>query len=103
MKLSIDKSLHEKLRFFSSARFAPWHKGVDVSLCANDANDFTPDEIKALELEFSCFFGENSYDAEWRFIIGGVLVIEMSEGELFCSWIGAGRYRKKVAVAFEIR
>jgi hypothetical protein len=102
MKLTIKKQLYEKLRFFSSARFAPWHKGVDVSLCANDPNDFTTDEIKALELEFSCFFGENSENGPWRFIIGGNLYVELYGDELICHWFGGGGYRKGARIDFTL-
>lgn len=102
MKLKIKKQLYEKFRFIDWVSIDPWHKGTDIYFESKKGVSLTDDESKELKYEIDLFFGENSEDGQWRFIIGGMLSVELNGDEPICYWVGNGRYRKKVRIYFSV-
>ena len=100
MKLTIKKQLYEKLRLVDWVSIEPWHKGTDVDFVLREGVSLTDDESKELKYEIDLFFGENSENGQWRFIIGGNLYVELYGDEPICHWFGGGRYKKGVRIDF---
>ena len=102
MKLRINKELFNKLHLVKNVWFDVWPKGIDVCFDFRKGISLTDVESKDLENAFQVFFSENNNDGPCRFVIGGMLSVELCGDEPICHWIGNGRYRKKVRIYFSV-
>ena len=61
--------------------FDVWPKGSDVNINLSKNVSLTEEELKKTQNEFDLFFFENCDDGPWRFIIGGMLGVDLCGDE----------------------